>query len=129
MAVITQLQPITVVFSIPQDNLPAILKRQRAGIASPVYAYSQDDKTLLTKGTLAAIENQIDPTTGTVKLKALFENMANELFANQFVNVKMKVDSLIVVAVIPTAAIQRGAAGTFAYVAGNDNVVAVRPLQ
>ena len=129
LAVITQLQPITVVFSIPQDNLPAILKRQRAGIASPVYAYSQDDKTLLTRGTLAAIDNQIDPTTGTIKLKALFENKANELFANQFVNVKMKVDSLIGAAVISTAAIQRGAAGTFAYVVGNDNVVAVRPLQ
>lgn len=129
LAVITQLQPIAVVFSVPQNNLPAILKRQRAGIAFPVYAYSQDDKTLLAKGTLLAIDNQIDTTTGTVKLKALFENKANELFANQFVNIKMEVDTLIGATVIPTAAIQRGAAGTFAYVVGDDNAVAVRLLQ
>ncbi|MCG6538268.1 MAG: MdtA/MuxA family multidrug efflux RND transporter periplasmic adaptor subunit, partial [Syntrophales bacterium LBB04] len=129
LAVVTQLQPITVVFSVPQDNLPAILKRQRAGIALPVYAYSQDDKSLLASGRLFAVDNQIDTTTGTVKLKALFENKANELFANQFVNVKLKVDTLIGATVIPTSAIQRGAAGTFAYVVGNDDVVAVRPLQ
>ena len=129
LIIITQLQPITVVFSVPQDNLPAILKRQRAGIASPVYAYSQDGRTLLASGRLFAVDNQIDTTTGTVKLKALFENKANELFANQFVNIKMKVDTLIGATVIPTSVIQRGAAGTFAYVVGNDNVITVRPLQ
>ena len=129
MVVITQLQPITVIFSVPQDNLPVILKRQRSGIAIQVYAYSQDDKALLVKGTLLAIDNQIDTTTGTVKLKALFENKEHELFANQFVNIKMKVYTLIGATVIPTSAIQRGAAGTFVYVVGNDNIVTVRPLQ
>lgn len=129
LAVITQLQPITVVFSVPQDNLPVLMKRQRSGIASPVYAYNQDDKTLLASGSLLAVDNQIDTTTGTVKLKALFENKENELFPNQFVNIKLKVDTLIGATVIPTSAIQRGATGTFVYAVGKDNTATVRPLQ
>jgi multidrug efflux system membrane fusion protein len=129
MAVITQLQPITVVFSVPQDNLPAIMKRLRAGEVLPAYAYSQDGKTLLAKGTLLAVDNQIDTTTGTVKLKAKFANMNNELFPNQFVNVVMKVDTLSGVTVMPTAATQRGSIGTFAYVVKKDKTINVRQLQ
>ncbi|MCG6535235.1 MAG: MdtA/MuxA family multidrug efflux RND transporter periplasmic adaptor subunit [Syntrophales bacterium LBB04] len=129
MAVITQLQPVTVVFSVPQDNLPAIMKRLRTGEVLPVYAYSQDGKAILAKGTLLAVDNQIDTTTGTVKLKAKFDNKNNELFANQFVNVVMKVDILSGVTVMPTAAIQRGSIGTFAYVVKEDKSVNVRPLQ
>ena len=129
MAVITQLQPVTVVFSVPQDNLPAIMKRLRTGEVLPVYAYSQDGKALLAKGTLLAVDNQIDTTTGTVKLKAKFDNKNNELFPNQFVNVVMKVDTLSGVTVMATAAIQRGSIGTFAYVVKEDKSVNVRPLQ
>ena len=129
MAVITQLQPVTVVFSVPQDNLPAIMKRLRTGEVLPVNAYSQDGKAILAKGTFLAVDNQIDTTTGTVKIKAKFDNKNNELFANQFVNVVMKVDILSGVTVMPTAAIQRGSIGTFAYVVKEDKSVNVRPLQ
>jgi multidrug efflux system membrane fusion protein len=130
MAVITQLQPVTVVFSVPQDNLPAIMKRVRTGEeVLPAYAYSQDGKTLLAKGTLLAVDNQIDTTTGTVKLKAKFANTNNELFPNQFVNVVMKVDTLSGVTVMPTAATQRGTIGTFAYVVKPDKSINVRQLQ
>lgn len=129
IAVITQLQPVTVVFSVPQNDLPAIMKPLRAGKVLPVYAYSQDGKTLLAGGKLLAVDNQIDTTTGTVKLKARFDNKNNELFANQFVNVVMKVDTLSGVAVMSTAAIQRGSVGVFAYVVKEDKSVNVRPLQ
>jgi multidrug efflux system membrane fusion protein len=129
MAVITQLQPVTVVFSVPQDNLPAIMKRLRTGEVLPVYAYSQDGKAMLAKGTLLAVDNQIDTTTGTVKIKAKFDNKNNELFPNQFVNAVMKVDTLSGVTVMATAAIQRGSIGTFAYVVKEDKSVNVRPLQ
>jgi multidrug efflux system membrane fusion protein len=129
MAVITQLQPITVVFSVPQDNLPAIMKRLRTGEVLPVYAYSQDGKAMLAKGTLLAVDNQIDTTTGTVKLKAKFANTNNELFPNQFVNVVMKVDTLSGVTVMSTAAVQRGSIGTFAYVVRQDKSIDVRQLQ
>ncbi len=129
IAVITQLQPITVVFSVPQNNLPAILKRLRTADTLPVYAYSQDGKVMLAKGNLTAVDNQIDTTTGTVKLKAAFDNANNDLFANQFVNVSMKVDTLRGATVMPTAAIQRGSIETFAYVVKEDETVTVRPLQ
>jgi membrane fusion protein, multidrug efflux system len=129
IAVLTQLQPITVVFSVPQSNLPAILKRLRSGDTLKVFAYSQDSKVMLAKGALIAVDNQIDTTTGTVKLKARFDNAQNELFANQFVNVAMKVDTLHDATVMPTAAVQRGAIGTFAYVVKADQTVTVRPLQ
>ena len=129
MAVVTQLQPVTVVFSVPQDNLPAIMKRLRTGEVLPVYAYSQDGKSMLAKGTLLAVDNQIDTTTGTVKIKAKFDNKNNELFPNQFVNAVMKVDTLSGVTVMAIAAIQRGSIGTFAYVVKEDKSVNVRPLQ
>ena len=129
IAVITQLQPITVVFPVPQNTLPAIMKRLRSGDTLPVYAYSQDGKAMLAKGALIAVDNQIDTTTGTVKLKAKFDNAGNELFANQFVNVRLKVDTLHGATVMPTAAIQRGSIETFAYVVKDDKTVTVRPLQ
>ncbi len=128
IAVITQLQPVTVVFSVPQDNLAVIMKKLQTAEPLPVYAYNQEGKTLLSKGTLLAVDNQIDTTTGTVKLKARFENKDNELFANQFVNASMKVDTMTAATVIPTAAVQRGSIGTFAYVVKQDKSVTVRPL-
>lgn len=129
LLVITQLQPVTVVFSVPQDNLPLIMKKIGAGGVLPAFAYSQDGKTLLAKGKILAVDNQIDTTTGTVKIKAVFDNRGNKLFPNQFVNVVMKVDTLPDAVVMPTAAIQRGSVGTFAYVVNKDDSVSVRLLK
>jgi membrane fusion protein, multidrug efflux system len=129
LAVITQLQPITVVFSVPQENLPTVLKRLRTGTSPPVYAYSQDGKVLLATGRLHAVDNQIDTTTGTIKIKAMFENKKNELFPNQFVNVRMKVGTVNDATVIPTAATQRGSIGAFVYVVKPDKNVTVRAVR
>jgi multidrug efflux system membrane fusion protein len=129
IAVITQLQPITVVFSVPQDNLPAILKRFRSVAIMPVIAFDQDGKTILAKGKLLAVDNQIDTATGTIKLKAAFKNEHNPLFPNQFVNIRLRVDTLEDAAVMSTSAVQRGSIGTFAYVVGKDQVVSVRSVK
>ena len=129
LAVITQLQPITVVFSVPQENLPTVLKRLRTGTSPTVFAYSQDGKVLLATGRLHAVDNQIDTTTGTIKIKAMFENKDNGLFPNQFVNVRMKVGVVNDATVIPTAATQRGSLGTFVYVVKPDRSVTVRAVQ
>jgi multidrug efflux system membrane fusion protein len=120
IVVITQLQPITVVFSIPQDSLPAVMKRAHGGEQLPVDAFDRDQKTKLASGTLASVDNQIDTTTGTVKLKAQFTNEDGGLFPNQFVNVRLKVDTLHDVTVVPVASIQRGSPGTFVYVVKPD---------
>ena len=129
IAVITQLQPITVVFSVPQDNLPAILKRFKSVDLMPVIAFDQEGKTILAKGKLMAIDNQIDTTTGTVKLKGGFKNDDHQLFPNQFVNIRLRVDTLEDATVMSTSAIQRGSIGTFVYVVGKDQVVSVRPVK
>ena len=115
IVVITQLQPITVVFTIPEDSLPPVMKKLKAGAALPVRAYDRAGATQLAAGTLLTVDNQIDPTTGTVKLKAQFDNEDLMLFPNQFVNVRMLVDTKAGATVIPTAAVQRGTPGTFAY--------------
>lgn len=129
LAVITQLQPITVVFSIPQENLPTVLKRLRTGTSPTVYAYGQDGKVLLATGRLHAVDNQIDTTTGTIKIKAMFENKDNGLFPNQFVNVRMKVGTVNDATVITTSATQRGSIGAFVYVVNPDRSVTVRAVQ
>jgi len=129
IVIITQLQPATVVFSVPQDDLPAILRRLRGNEMLPVFAYDQEGKTVLATGKLLAVDNQIDTSTGTVKLRAAFDNSDNKLFPNQFVNVKLKVDTLRDATVIPVAAVQRGSIGTFAYVVGGNKSVAVRVLK
>jgi membrane fusion protein, multidrug efflux system len=129
MAVITQLQPVTVVFSVPQDNLPLVLKRFNTEETLPVLAYDQEGKILLAIGKLLAVDNQIDTTTGTVKLKAIFNNKDNKLFPNQFVNIRLKVDTLHDATVISTAAVQRGSIGTFAYLVKEDKTVAVQTLK
>ena len=129
IVVITQLQPVTVVFSLPQDNLTILMKRWNAGATNlPVQAYDQEGKVLLASGKLLAIDNQIDTTTGTIKLKAIFDNKDNKLFPNQFVNVRLKVDTLLDATVMSSAAVQRGSIGTFAYVVKNDKTVTVRML-
>ena len=129
IVVITQLQPITVVFTIPQDNLPAVLKRVHAGERLPVEAYDREQKTRLAAGTLASIDNQIDTATGTVRLKAQFANEDAGLFPNQFVNARMLVDTLHEVTTVPTAAIQRGAQGTYVYVVKPDLTVTLRVVK
>jgi multidrug efflux system membrane fusion protein len=128
LVVITQLQPITVIFTIPQDNLPVVLKRLKSGDKIPVEAYDRDQKTRLATGTLITVDNQIDTTTGTVKLKAQFSNEDGSLFANQFVNVRMLVETMRDVTTISSAAIQRGAQGIFVYVVNDDLTVAMRPV-
>jgi multidrug efflux system membrane fusion protein len=130
IVVITQLQPITVVFSLPQDNLTILMKRWNSGATLlPVQAYDQEGKVLLASGKLLAVDNQIDTTTGTIKLKAIFDNKDNKLFPNQFVNVRLKVDTLRNATVMSTAAVQRGSIGTFAYVVKDDKTVAVKMLK
>jgi len=129
IVVITQLQPITVVFSVPQDNLPVVLKSISNGVVLPVFAYDQEGKVMLASGRLLAADNQIDTTTGTIKLKAIFDNNDNKLFANQFVNIKLKVDTLRDATVMSSAAVQRGSIGTFAYVVKEDKSVTVRTLK
>jgi multidrug efflux system membrane fusion protein len=129
IVVITQLQPITVVFSLPQDNLTILMKRWNAGATLPVQAHDQEGKVLLATGKLLAVDNQIDTTTGTIKLKAIFDNKDNKLFPNQFVNVWLKVDILRNATVMSPAAVQRGSIGTFAYVVKDDKTVTVRMLK
>jgi multidrug efflux system membrane fusion protein len=129
LAIITQLQPITVVFTIPQDNLPAVMKRLQAGGKMPVEAYDRDQRTKLANGTLITVDNQIDTTTGTVRLKAEFANDDSGLFPNQFVNIRMVVDTLQDVTTVSSAAIQRGAQGLFVYVVNDDLTVALREVR
>jgi multidrug efflux system membrane fusion protein len=129
LVVITQLQPISVVFSIPQDSVAAVMKRTQSGDTLPVDAWDREQKVKLATGVLASVDNLVDPATGTVKLKAEFANADNALFPNQFVNVRMKLDTLRDAVVIPSAAIQRGAQGMFVYVVKSDQTVTVRPVK
>jgi multidrug efflux system membrane fusion protein len=129
LVVLTQIQPITVVFTLPENDLPAVMKRLRAGERLPIEAYERSGNTRLAQGRLVAVDNQIDTTTGTIRLKAQFDNEDHALFPNQFVNVRMTVDTLRAVTIIPGSAIQRGTPGTFAYVVKEDGTVSVRPLK
>jgi multidrug efflux system membrane fusion protein len=129
LVVITQVQPIAVVFTLPEDDLPAVLRRQRSGADIFLEAYNRSGKIKLAEGRLLAVDNQIDPATGTVKLKGQFDNEDQSLFANQFVNVKMLVDVLRSVTIIPSAAIQHGAPGVYVYVVNKDRTISVRVLR
>jgi multidrug efflux system membrane fusion protein len=129
LVVITQVDPITALFTIPQDALPRVLARIKKGDKPAVQAWDRDQKSMLAAGTLISADNQIDVTTGTVKLKAQFANGDGKLFPNQFVNVRMVVDVLRGTVVVPTAAIQRDNQGTIVYAVQDDNTVAVRRVQ
>src|SRR5450830_1190016 len=129
LVVITQLQPIGVVFTVPEDALPTVMKKLRAGEKLPVDAYDRADKVKLGSGILLTVDNQIDVATGTVKLKAQFDNEENNLFPNQFANVRMLVDVKRDATVVPGAAIQRGTPGTFVYLVKPDNTVTVRVVK
>ncbi len=129
IVVITQLDPITVLFTIPQDTLPRILARLKVGDKPAVEAWDREQKNLLAKGALATTDNQIDVSTGTVRLRAQFDNAGGKLFPNQFVNVKMVVDVLHNVVTVPSAAVQRSTQGTIVYVVNEDSTVSVRPVK
>jgi multidrug efflux system membrane fusion protein len=129
LVVITQLTPISVVFTTAEDNLPPILKRVQGGATLPVTAYDRSATKKLATGQLLTFDNQIDTTTGTVKLRAQFGNEDSALFPNQFVNVQLLVDVLRDTAVVPTSAIQRGAPGTFVYLVNADSTVSVRKVE
>jgi multidrug efflux system membrane fusion protein len=129
IVVITQVQPVAVVFPIPQDNLPQVLNKSREKEKLPVEAWDRENRQKLATGTLITVDNQIDPTTGTVKLKAQFGNENGALFPNQFVNVRMLVDVRRGVTTVPTAALQRGSQGMFVYVVKEDSTVTVRPIK
>jgi membrane fusion protein, multidrug efflux system len=128
IVIITQLQPITAVFSIPEDNIPNVMKQIQAGKTLPVEAWDRDQKNKLADGKLVTIDNQIDSTTGTVKLKAVFANDDYALFPNQFVNVRMLLHTRKDATVIPSAAIQRGSSGNFVYVVKADKTVGIRQI-
>lgn len=127
MLVVTQLQPITVIFTLPEDQLPKVAKRMRNGVL-PVEAYSRDNQTKLDTGKLLTIDNEIDQTTGTGRLKAQFNNKDGELWPNQFVNVRLLLETMKNSLVIPAAAVQRGPQGMYVYVVKPDKTVDVRPV-
>jgi multidrug efflux system membrane fusion protein len=127
MFVITQLQPIAVLFTLPEDNLQAV-SRQMAKGALAVDAYGRDNQTKLAHGALLTIDNQIDQTTGTGRLKAVFDNKDNALWPNQFVNIRLLLEVRKDSTAVPAAAIQRGPQGTYVFVAKSDNTVDVRPV-
>ena len=127
MLVITQIQPISVIFTLPQDSLPAVASKMRQGTLF-VDAYSGDDQTKLATGTLLTIDNQIDQSTGTGRLKATFDNKNGVLWPNQFVNVRLLLDVRKNSTVVPSVAVQRGPSGTFVYVMKPDKTVEARPV-
>ena len=129
LAVITQLQPIAVDFSIPEDNLPQVIKDMRNGQELPVDAFDRELQKQLATGTLETFDSQIDQTTGTIKLKAVFPNNDYSLFPNQFVNVKLLVDTLRDTLLVPAVAVQRNPQNTFVYVVKPDNTVEVRTVK
>jgi membrane fusion protein, multidrug efflux system len=128
LLVITQLQPISVIFSLPQDQLPQVNAKLRSGTQLPVEAFDRDDTARIATGKLVTIDNQIDPTTGTYKLKSIFNNEDNTLFPNQFVNVHLLVNTLRNLTIVPTAAIQRGPQGTYVYAVNSENTVKIHSV-
>jgi len=129
LVVLTQLQPITVIFTLPEDDLPAVMKRLSMGAELQTIAYDRTESTKLATGKLISTDSEIDPTTGTIKLRAEFDNQDNVLFPNQFVNIELLVDTLHDAIIVPSAAIQRGAPGTYVYLVKDDNTVSVRPVK
>ena len=129
LVVITQLQPITVLFTIPADRLPQVLQQMRGGKKLAVDAYDRDMKNRLATGSVLAVDNQIDPATGTVKIKAIFDNDPNVLYPNQFVNARLLVDTLKEATLVPAASIQRSPQSAFLYVVKPDSTVDMRPVE
>ncbi len=129
MVVLTQLSPITVIFPLPQDVLPAILKGMKQPGKMSVEAWDRTNSTRISEGHLMTVDNQVDTTTGMVKLRALFSNADDSLFPNQFVNARVRVDTLKNAVVIPASGVQQGSQGPYAYVVNDQHVVSVRKLR
>ena len=129
LLVITEIQPITVVFTIPADRLPQILKPMREGRELEVDAFDRDLKNKLATGKLTALDNQIDSTTGTVRLKSEFKNEDGSLFPNQFVNARLLVDTLVSMVLVPSAAIQRSPQSTYVWIVRPDATVEMRDVE
>jgi multidrug efflux system membrane fusion protein len=128
IATIAQLQPTAVLFTIPADSLPPVLRKLQAGAKLRVDAYDREDRNRIASGTLLTVDNQIDPTTGTSRLKAEFQNTDNALFPNQFVNCRLLLDTKHNVVIVPAPAIQRGPSGAYIYVINADQTAAVREV-
>jgi multidrug efflux system membrane fusion protein len=129
LVVITQIDPMTVIFTVTEDEISKVTARLTAGAVLPVTIYDRTNSTAITTGKLDSVDNQVDTTTGTVKLRAVFENRDGKLFPNQFVNAKLLVDTLKDAIVVPTAAIQRGAPGAFVYLVNSDSTVSVQVIK
>jgi membrane fusion protein, multidrug efflux system len=129
VVVITQIDPISVIFSVPEDNEPQIMARMLSGATLEVAAFDRSGTTLLATGKVSTIDNQIDTSTGTVKLRALFDNKDLKLFPSQFVNARLLIDTLQDAIVVPSSAILRGAPGTYVYVINPDKTVTVRVVK
>jgi membrane fusion protein, multidrug efflux system len=128
LVVITQLKPISVLFTVPEDNLQAISKRLQDGAVLPAAALDRSGANKIADGTLQTFDSQIDPTTGTIKLRAQFPNETETLYPNQFVNIQLLLDTHKDVTTMPTAGVQRGVPGTFVYLVNADNTVSVRKV-
>jgi multidrug efflux system membrane fusion protein len=128
LLVITQMQPISVIFTISEDQLPVVVKQMRAGQKLVADAYDRSMTTRLAQGSLTSLDNEIDPTTGTLKLRATFNNEQDTLFPNQFINVLLLVDEKTGVTLVPTSAVQRNAQATYVFLVKPDKTVTSRPV-
>jgi membrane fusion protein, multidrug efflux system len=128
IVVITQMQPISVLFTVPESDLPAVLDALRSNNSPAVEAWDRAETTRLATGALQTVDNQIDTTTGTIKLRATFKNADEQLFPNQFVNINLKLSTVRDATVVPAATIQRASFGTFVYVIKPDNKATIRKV-
>jgi multidrug efflux system membrane fusion protein len=129
IVVVTEMQPMSVLFPVPEDTLSEILQRLNRGEKLAVDAYDRSLTNKIASGVLANADNEIDPTTGTLKLRALFDNKQLELFPDQFVNVQLLLETLHDQVTVPGAAVQNGAAGSYVYIVNSDSTVNVRPIK
>ena len=129
IVVVTQEQPISVLFTLPEDNIGDIMGQVGSGATLVAYAYDRGQTRLLATGALSTVDNQVDPTTGTVKMRALFDNKSGELFPNQFVNIRLLVRTEHNRTLVPVAAVQRGAQGDFVFVVEPDKTVSMRTVK
>jgi multidrug efflux system membrane fusion protein len=128
IVVVTQLEPISVVFTVPEDDISDVMAQVNGKATLTVDAYDRAQTKKLASGTLSTVDNQIDTATGSVKMRAIFDNAKGDLFPNQFVNIKLFVKTLHDQIVLPSSAVQRGASGTFVYVVNEDHTVSIRPI-
>jgi multidrug efflux system membrane fusion protein len=129
LVVITQIDPMTVIFTVTEDDISKVTARLTAGAVLPVTVSDRTNSSEITQGKLGSVDNQVDTSTGTVKLRAVFDNRDRKLFPNQFVNAKLLVDTLQDAIIVPTAAIQLGAPGSYVYVVNSDSTVSIRVIK